>query len=97
MLEVNETIARKWAMSSKDIQRQAVRLIEQFLSKETPEMASDIVAGYGRPDDQVLQQHFNKVQSRLPEHLMLLDEIGKIASQNGLSQHKLDKLLAADE
>ncbi|UGU17509.1 hypothetical protein LS482_06445 [Sinomicrobium kalidii] len=98
VLEVDDTVARKWKASSKKWRKQVAALIGRVITRgEDSADADKMPKGYALPTDKELQKHFNKVQEDTPSYTQFLDELGDIAAKNGLDQELLDQLLAEDD
>ena len=97
VLEVDGNIASKWKRASTEKRNKILAFFNNALDLVDEPTANDDTKGYALPSKRTLRRHEEKVQSRLPEYMKFLDEIGEIAAKNGLTQEALDELLAEDD
>ena len=91
ILEVDDSIARKWEASSKQLKKKVTELIAKFVSDDAVE-PTNADAGYALSDKKV-QKAFEKNRSGIAAYQKLLNEIGNTAAKSGLTEQKLETLL----
>ena len=91
VVEVNKVAAKKWRASTPKEKRKIAVALQQAL-QETGQV-NEPPMGYARPSEEALQAHFNRVQKELPEYQKFLDEIGKKATERGLTEEILEQIL----
>ena len=93
VIEVTKVTAKKWRTSTQQQKRKLAAVFQKALEEKDATHAQEPKLGYARPSEEVLQAHFNRVQKTLPEYRAFLDEIGRKAEANGLTEDILQQLL----
>ena len=93
VIEVNKVTANKWRSSTRAEKRKLAAVLQKALKKQEVTVVQEPALGYARPPEEVLQAHYERVQKTLPEYRAFLDEIGKKAEANGLTEDILQQLL----
>lgn len=96
VIEVNKATAKKWRTSTQQQKRKLVAVLQKALEEKDAAHVQEPKLGYGRPPEDVLRAHYERVQKELPEYRRFLDRIRKNAKERGLTQEILDELLKDD-
>jgi hypothetical protein len=94
VIEVNKSTAKKWRSSSRQQKRKLATVLQTALANT--EELKEPQPGYGRPLEEVVNAHFERVQKGLLEHKKFLDELSKKAAERGLTEEILEELLRDD-
>ena len=93
VIEVTKATAKKWRTSTLQQKRKLAAVLQKALEETNATQVQEPKLGYARPPESILRAHFNRVQKTLPEYRAFLDEIGKKAEANGLTEDILQQLL----
>lgn len=97
-LEVNNRTAGKWKYTSRQQQKKIARMIGKVLdvlNKDVERKAFPV--GYSRPFEKEAEKLYKKNVTEWPEYEKLLMQLRMEASDNGLTEEILEKILSGDD